>query len=199
MSTTEREKRKEKKREGLNELITKGSRAEGGPTVNVTTVAGDDGGVHAVTDHHEVPLLLLDLNVLVVDAPLDVNDIAFHGVVRGSKHGIHDTCVVAGAILGHYGVNGHPIGLEELTVPWFHPPRKAAGGGGGGVVGSRVNLRKKLLHEGAQLLDPTGDEAGYNAAGAFKTLHACLRIGQGGAQPCPQIRTQVPGTVMLLP
>ena len=85
-------------------LLTESCGTEGGPTVDETPVTGDNSSVHSITNHHEVPPLLLDLHVLMINPFLYVNHVTPHAVLWGRQHCVHDLREIPTPILSHYNI-----------------------------------------------------------------------------------------------
>lgn len=50
------------------ETLTKRGGIEGGPAVNDTPITGDDGLINAISDHHQVPLVLRNRHIFFINS-----------------------------------------------------------------------------------------------------------------------------------
>lgn len=114
-------------------LITDGGGAESGGTIDEVEVAGDSGLVRSISDQENVPHLLRNDDLLLVDTLLDVDDEGLIAGERNSGDGFANGLELAAAVLCNddVGLNlagdeqsptgvGNPVGdlasLEELAV-----------------------------------------------------------------------------------
>jgi len=166
-----RKKRKKKsKREinintvrGVNVIIlTKGSWPESCRTVHIIPTAGDNSSIHTFTNQHDIPFLLLNLNIFHINTFFHIYYISFHAAFRCCRYGIHHLSVVSTSISSHHSISRHTICLQQLCVLVSDPRRKSILVGCELIIIAGNYFTKKIGHQGHYMIETRGYKTLYN-------------------------------------